>query len=81
MYKEELALINEQWLICHKTKPKQAKSLSIYIEREGEKLALNKPQWLLCHKTKKKQTKRNPTYIYIYKYIYIEREREGGIWH
>ena len=26
MYKEVLALNNLQWLICHKTKPKQTKS-------------------------------------------------------
>ena len=25
MYKEDLALNNLQWLICHKTKPKQTK--------------------------------------------------------
>ena len=25
MYKEDLALNNQQWLICHKTKPNQTK--------------------------------------------------------
>ena len=27
MYKEDLALNNLQWLICHKTQPKQAKPI------------------------------------------------------
>ena len=50
MYKEDLALNNLQWLVCHKTKPNQTKPNQItyyiyiyierYIEREREDLAL-----------------------------------------
>ena len=32
MYKPDLALDNQQWLICHKTKPNQTKLLAyLYI--------------------------------------------------
>ena len=48
MYKEDLALNNLQWLICHKTKPNH--ECLIYMFKED--LALNKQQWLICHKTK-----------------------------
>ena len=50
MYKEDLALNNLQWLICHKTKPNQILIYLIYMYKED--LALNKLQWLICHKTK-----------------------------
>ena len=43
MYKEDLALNNLQWLICHKTKLNQI----IYIYKED--LALNNLQWLKPH--------------------------------
>ena len=49
MYKEDLALNNLQWLICHKTQPNQI----IYMYKED--LALNNLQWLICHKTKPNQ--------------------------
>ena len=45
MYKEDLALNNLQWLICHKTQPNHL----IYMYKED--LALNNLQWLICHKT------------------------------
>ena len=48
MYKDDLALNNQQWLICHKTKPNQIIYL-IYIYKDD--LALNNLQWLICHKT------------------------------
>ncbi len=49
MYKEDLALNNLQWLICHKTQPNQM-IYSIYMYKED--LALNNLKWLICHKTK-----------------------------
>ena len=49
MYKEDLALNNQQWLMCHKTQPNQI--LYIFNMYE-EDLALNNLQWLICHKTK-----------------------------
>ena len=30
MYKEDMALNNLQWLVCHKTKPNQTKPNHIY---------------------------------------------------
>ena len=36
MYKVDLVLNNQQWLICHKTKPRQ----TIYPQMEGEYLDL-----------------------------------------
>ena len=65
MYKEDLALNNLQWLICHKTKPNQKNPIYlIYMYKED--LALNNLQWLICHKTKPNQ--KNPIYlIYMYK--------------
>ena len=53
MYKEDLALNNPQWLICHKTKPNQTKSyiFNIYIYN----LALNKLQWMIYLKTQPNQ--------------------------
>ena len=57
MYKEDLALKNLQWLICHKTKPNQTKQNNIYLTYMYKKdLALNNPQWLICHKTRLDQT-------------------------
>ena len=44
MYKEDLALNNLQWLICHKSK-----SYLVYLYKED--LALNYLKWLICHKT------------------------------
>ena len=35
MYKEDLALNNLQWLICHKTKPNQTKSYMFNIFVKG----------------------------------------------
>ena len=52
MYKEDLALNNLQWLICHKTQPNQSYIFNIYIYYK-EDLALNNPQWLISHKTNK----------------------------
>ena len=46
MYKEDLALNNLQWLICHKTKPNYVYLIYMY----KEDLALNNLQWLICHK-------------------------------
>ena len=47
MYKEDLPLNNEQWLICHKMKPNFIYSIYMY----KDDLALNNLQWLICHKT------------------------------
>ena len=55
MYKEDLALNNLQWLICHKTKPNHIHLIYMY----KEDLALNNLQWLICHKTQPNQTKPN----------------------
>ena len=49
MYKEDLALNNLQWLICHKTQPNQILYNLIYMYKED--LALNNLQWLICHET------------------------------
>ena len=48
MYKQDLALNNLQWLICHRTQPNQIIYL-IYMYKQD--LALNSLQWLICHKT------------------------------
>ena len=53
MYKEDLALNNLQWLICHKTQPNQIIYL-IYMYKED--LALNNLLWLICHKNQTKLT-------------------------
>ena len=53
MYKEDLALNNLQWLICHKTQPKPNHIYLIYMYKED--LALNNLQWLICHKTQPNQ--------------------------
>ena len=54
MYKEDLALNNLQWLICHKTQPNQIIYIfNIYVYKED--LALNNLQWLICHKTQPNQ--------------------------
>ena len=45
LYKEDLALNNLQWLICHQTKPNQTKSRLIYTYKQD--LALNSPQSLI----------------------------------
>ena len=58
MYKEELALNNLQWLICHKTQPNNIYLMYMY----KEELALNNLQWLICHKT---QPKKKFIYIYV----------------
>ena len=52
MYKEDLALNNLQWLICHKTQPNQIIYL-IYMCKED--LALNNLQGLICHKSQPTQ--------------------------
>ena len=54
MHKEDLALNNLEWLICHKTKP----NLIYLIYMYKEDLALNRLQWLSCHKTKPNQNRR-----------------------
>ena len=67
MYKEDLALNNLQWLICHKIQPTPNSIYSIYMYKED--LALNNLQWLICHKTQ-------PNQILYIQYICIKR-----IWH
>ena len=47
IYKGDVLLNNQQWLICHKTIPNQTKSYVL--------LTLNNQQWLTCHKTKPNQ--------------------------
>ena len=48
MYKEDLELNNQHWLICHKSKPNL-----IYLIYTYEKdLALNNLHLLICQKTK-----------------------------
>ena len=52
MYKEDLALNNLQWLICHKIKPNQI----LYIWYMNKKdLALVNLQWLICHEIQPNQ--------------------------
>ena len=48
MNKPDLALNNQEWLICHKTKPNHI--YLIYTNKPD--LALNNQEWLICHKTK-----------------------------
>ena len=50
MYKEDLALNNQQWLICHKTKPNYDCPVGHMAKHEN--LTLNNLQWLICYKTK-----------------------------
>ena len=58
MYKEDLALNDLQWLICHKTQPNPTKPNNLYlIYMYKEDLVLNNLQWLICHKTQPNQTK------------------------
>ena len=62
IYKEDLALNNLQWLICHEIKPNQIIYIYlIYIYKED--LALNNLQWLNAMKP-------NPTKSYIFN-IYV----------
>ena len=51
-YKEDLALNNLQWLICHKPDP-----IKSYILKDihKEDLALNNLQWLTCHESQPNQ--------------------------
>ena len=51
MYKEDLALNNLQWLICHKTQPNRI----IYLIYMYKDLALNNLQWFTCNKTQLNQ--------------------------
>ena len=51
MYKSFLALNNQQWLICHKTKPNHIYLIYMYKPF----LALGNLQWLICHQTKPNQ--------------------------
>ena len=53
MYKEDLALNNLQWLICHKTPTKPNHIYLIHMYKED--LALNNLEWLICHKTQPNQ--------------------------
>ena len=55
MYKQDLALNNLQWLICHKTKRNHIKSYIFYIYMYKENLALNNLQYAI----KPNQTKLN----------------------
>ena len=48
MYKEDLALNNLQWLICHEV-------IYILTYKYKEDLALNNLQWLICRKIKPNQ--------------------------
>ena len=52
MYKEDLALNNLQWLICHKTQPNQIIYI-LYMYKEDS--ALYNLQWFMCHKTQPNQ--------------------------
>ena len=45
MYKEDLALNNPQWLLCHKTQPNQ---IIYLISMYWRDLALNDLQWWIC---------------------------------
>ena len=47
MNKEDFALNNLQWLICHKTQPKPNQIYLIFMYEED--LALNNLHWLICH--------------------------------
>ena len=49
MYKEDLALNNLQWLICHKTQSNQIIYILIYMYKED--LALNNLQSLILNPT------------------------------
>ena len=49
MYKEDLALNNLQWLICHEIQTKPNHIYLIYMYKEN--LALNKLRVLIYHKT------------------------------
>ncbi len=55
MYKEDLALNNLQWLICHKTQPNPTQSYISNIYMYKEDWALNNLQGLICHKTQPNQ--------------------------
>ena len=56
MYKEDLALNNLKWLICHKIQPNQTKPNHIYlIYMYKEDLAFNNLQRFICHKTQLNQ--------------------------
>ena len=62
MYKENLALNNLQWLICHKTQPNQNPIYLICMYKED--LALNNLQWSICHKpNKRSQTERRVPFM------------------
>ena len=52
MHKEDLALNNLPWLICHKTQPNQ---ITYIIYTYKEDLSLNNLQRLIHHKTQPKQ--------------------------
>ena len=49
IYKEDLALSNQQGLICYKTQLIQILKFNIYMYKED--LALDNLQWLIRHKT------------------------------
>ena len=49
MYKEDLALNNQQGLICHKNPTQPTPIYLIYMYKED--LVLNNQQGLICHKT------------------------------
>ena len=52
MYKEDLALNNLQWLICHKT---QLNQIIYLISMYKEDLASNNLELLICHKIQPNQ--------------------------
>ena len=60
MYKEDLALNNLQWLVCHKIQPHHIYLIYTY----KEDLALNTLQGLICHKTKPKNNT-DPNIIFL----------------
>ena len=53
MYKEDLAFINLQWLICHKNPTKPNPRYLIYMYKED--LEFINLQWLICHKSQPNQ--------------------------
>ena len=66
MYKDDSALNNLKWLICHRTKPNQTKPNHIYrIYMYKDDSALNNLKWLICHRTKPNQTESYISNIYV----------------
>ena len=53
MYKEDLALSDQQWLICHKNPTKPNHIYLMYMYKED--FSLNNLQGLICHETQPNQ--------------------------